>query len=115
MDTGEKLQSILQALPCPVSQAPGAGGETYCVFNLGDGKFAGHASNKAGRIKQTAQVHLFSKKDDGTHQALMKQAIALLQAAGVRIFDWGPDLYESDTGTHHIAITVVYAYKTEED
>ena len=32
-------------------------------------------------------------------------ALELLNAAGVRVFSWGPDEYEQDTGIHHIACT----------
>ena len=111
MDAGETLYGIMSALPCPVSQTPGQGGESYCVYNLIDGRFRAHASNEPGRVQHMAQVHLFSTKDDGTHLDLMNQAIGLLKAAGVRVFGWGPDLYEADTLRHHTAITVIFVEK----
>lgn len=111
MDGGEKLLSALSTLACPVSQAPGQGGESYCVYKLVEGRYTGYASNEPTRTQHIAQVHIYSKSDAGVHRTLMSAAIVLLRGARIRVFAWGPDDYEAETNTHHIAITVVWADK----
>ena len=108
------FQGTLSQLPCPVSKEPAGGKhETYAVFNEVRGTFTGHASNQPRRLRHMVQVHVFSKRDDGTHQAVFHQAIALLRAAGVRVYSYGPDMYETDTGYHHIAATCEWAERIE--
>lgn len=114
MGYDEHFQAALAALPCPVSKEPASGGaETYAVFNEAQGSFAGYASNTPHRLRHMVQVHIYSRRDDGTHEALLGQAIRLLRAAGVRVYHFGPDLYEADTGYHHIAATCVWTETTE--
>lgn len=100
------FQATLLPLPCPVSKEPAGGKhETYATFNEVLGTFTGYASNQPHRLHHTVQVHVFSKCDDGAHQTIFHQAIAMLRAAGVRVYSYGPDMYETDTGYHHIAAT----------
>ena len=106
MEIGELFYSTLSALPCHVSTVP-AGGKhmTYATFNLAYGKYQNYASNEPHRTYHMVQVHVFSLEHDGTHRALMYQAIELLRAVGVKVRSWGPDEYEADTRYYHIAVT----------
>lgn len=115
MTYDELFQGALSALPCPVSKEPAGGDyETYAVFNEVLGTFTGHASNQPHRLRHMVQVHVYSKLDDGTHADLFARAVKLLRAAGVRVYSYGPDLYETDTGYHHIAATCEWAERIEE-
>ena len=40
--------------------------------------------------------------------ARFAQSLAMLKKAGVRVYSWGPDEYEKDTGLHHIACTLTW-------
>lgn len=96
----------LSSLGVPVSQEPAGGkNETYITFNQVYGAFVRYRSNRPGRVRHQVQVHVFSRRDDGTHRALMGKAIQVLAAAGVIIVSWGPDEFEDETGYNHIAIT----------
>ena len=97
--------SALATLPYPVSQPPGdAEAETYVVFNEVSAR-AQTASNDAQRVRHLVQLHAFSRAEDDEHRQAFFAALALLKEAGVRVFSWGPDDYETDTGIHHIACT----------
>ena len=112
MDVEQTFQTALSALPCPVSKPPAGGkNETYATFNEVLGTYEAHASNDPRRLTHMMQVHVFSKKDDGTHRTLFFQAIALLREAGARVRHYGPDDYETNTGYHHIAATCEWAEK----
>ena len=100
------FQATLLPLPCPVSKEPAGGKhETYATFNEVLGTFTGYASNQPSRLHHTVQVHVFSKCDDGTHQIIFNKAIAMLRAAGVRVYSYGHALSQSTPGYHHIAAT----------
>lgn len=100
--------SALAALSYPVSQPPGESeAETYVVFQEVSGS-AWMASNEAARVRHLVQLHAFSRADDDEHRKAFFAALALLKAAGVRVFSWGPDDYETDTGIHHIACTCTW-------
>ena len=89
----------------PVCQVPGGAGErTWVSFNEAAG-FGSTASNEVQRIRHLVQLHAFSHGEDDEHRVAFFAAIQLLKAAGVRIFAWGPDEYEKDTGISHIACT----------
>lgn len=108
------FKAILDPLGYPVSKEPAGGqNETYIAFNEALGTFTGYASNKPHRLRHMVQVHVYSKRDDGTHEALFQRAVRLLLAAGVRVYSYGPDLYENNTGYHHIAATCEWTEKTE--
>ena len=93
-------------LGVPVSKPPAGGQhETYITFNEVLGEYEAHASNQARRPYHMVQLHVFSKRDNGTHRALFFRAIDALRAAGVRVRSYGPDDYETTTGYHHIAAT----------
>lgn len=114
MSYDEVFQRALSPLPCPVSHEPaGSRHDTYAVFNEVLAAFTACASNEPHRLRHTVQVHVYSKRDDGTHEALRKQAVRLLRAAGIRVYNLGPDLYENETGYHHVAATCEWAEKTE--
>lgn len=106
MEYDEIFQSALSALPCPVSKSPAGGSnETYVTFNEVLESYTQHASNTPQRILHTVQVHAFSRCEDGTCKSIIRQAIRLLRAAGVRVYNCGPDLYEDETRYHHITAT----------
>lgn len=92
----------------PVCQVPGGAGEkTWVSFNEASG-FGMTAGNQVQRIRHLVQLHAFSHSEDDEHRAAFFAAIQLLKAAGVRIFSWGPDEYEKDTGISHIACTCTW-------
>lgn len=110
----ELFQAALLPLGYPVSQQPAGGQhETYITFNEVLGSFTGYASNEPHRLTHHVQVHVFTKRDDGTHRDLMGQAVRALRRAGVRVYSVSPDLYETETGYHHVAATCAWAEKTE--
>lgn len=114
MTYDEVMQSALGALGCPVSKEPAGGAhETYAAFNEVRGTFTGHASNAPHRLHHMVQLHIYSKRDDGTHAVLFREAIRLLREAGVRVYSYGPDDYETDTGYHHIAATCEWTETTD--
>lgn len=97
--------SALAGLPWPVSQPPGdAEAETYITFQEISGS-AYQASNAATRLRHLVQLHAFTHSPNDDHRAAFFAAIQRLKAAGVRVYSWGPDDYEKDTGIHHIACT----------
>ena len=105
MEYDEVFQGALSALPCPVSKSPAGGNhETYVTFNEVLESYTQHASNTPQRILHTVQVHAFSRCEDGTCKSIIRQAIRLLRAAGVRVYNCGPDLYEDETRYHHITL-----------
>lgn len=114
MSYDEVFQSALAPLGYPVSQQP-AGGEheTYLTFNEVLGGFTAYASNEPHRLRHTVQAHVFSKRDDGAHRDILLAAIRALRRAGVRVYTYGPDMYEDDTGYHHIAATCEWVEKPE--
>ena len=89
----------------PVCQVPGGAGEqTWVSFNEASG-LGYTASNEAQRIRHLVQLHAWTHSQDDEHRAAFFAAVALLKAAGVRVYAWGPDEYEKDTGISHIACT----------
>ena len=115
MSFEEFFQSTLSALPCPVSKPPAGGEETYTTWREVLGTFQAYASNQPQRLSHMVQVHVFSKRSDGTHRTIFHQAIALLRAAGVKVIGYGPDDYETDTEYHHIAATCEWVEEVKED
>ena len=101
----QHFYAALASLPVPVSQPPGdAQADTWVTFNeiAADARTAGNAVT---RICHLVQLHAWSHCDNDDHRVAFFAAIELLKAAGVRVFSWGPDDYEQDTGIHHIACT----------
>ena len=101
----EFFAAALAALPYPVSQPPGdAAADTYITFNeaAGIGRTAG---NTATRVRHLVQLHAWTRLENGEHRVAFFAAIEALKAAGVRVYSWGPDLYENDTGIRHISCT----------
>lgn len=98
----------LKGLPYPYSQPPGeAEAETYVTFQVAGG--SGYlASNAINRIRHLVQLHAYTHSDYDEHRAAFFAALAKLRRAGVRVYSWGPDDYEKDTGIHHIACTCVW-------
>lgn len=99
---------VLKDLPVPVSQPPGnAQAETWVTFNeiAADGLTA---SGETQRVRHMVQLHAWTRSEDDDHRVAFMMAIELLKAAGVRVYGWGADDYEQDTGIHHIATTCVW-------
>lgn len=102
------FQSVLADLPWPVSQPPGdADAETYITFQEVGGSTY-QASNAATRIRHLVQLHAFTHSANDEHRAAFFAALAKLRASGVRVYSWGIDDYEKDTGIHHIACTCTW-------
>ena len=99
---------VLKDLPVPVSQPPGnAEAQTWVTFN----EIAADsltASGETQRVRHLVQLHGWSHSQDDDHRTAFFMAIELLKAAGVRVFGYGMDDYEQDTGIHHIAATCVW-------
>lgn len=116
MDVDAKFFAVLKPLPCVVSKPPGEKTEdTYVTYHEVLGNHEAFAGNRALRSYHMVQVHAFSRLDDGTHRTIFDQAIALLNAAGIRVRSWGPDTYETDTKIFHIAATCEWRQSTKED
>ena len=101
----QHFYNALKDMPVPVSQPPGdARAETWVTFNeiAGDSMTA---SNETRRVRHLVQLHAWTRSEDDDHRVAFFMAIELLKEAGVRVFGWGPDDYEQDTGIHHIACT----------
>lgn len=98
----------LEGLPYPYGQPPGdADAETYVTFQEVSG--SGYtASNEAQRVRHLVQLHAFTHSANDDHRAAFFAALALLKKAGVRVYSWGPDEEEKDTGMHHIACTLTW-------
>lgn len=110
----KKFFRALSGLPWPVSQPPGlAENETYITFQpvSGDVRTAGM---EATRVRHLVQLHAFSHAEDGEHRRAFFAAIARLKDAGIRVYSWGPDSYEAETGIHHIACTCVWMQTPKE-
>ena len=98
----------LEGLPYPYSQPPGdAEAATYVVFNE-VGATAYTAGNDATRARHLVQLHAFTHSDNDEHRAAFFAALAKLRKAGVRVYSYGADEYEKDTGMHHIACTLTW-------
>ena len=111
MDVEQVFMAALKSLPCPVCKPPAGGEESYVTFNQAAGDFEAWASNQPRRLAHMMQVHAFSKRDDGTHRTLFFEALRLLKSAGVHVWAFGPDDYETDTQYHHMAATVLWQEK----
>lgn len=104
-DVQEFFYEALRDLPWPVSQPPGdAEAETYITFNEVSGSLY-TASNAPTRVRHLVQLHAWTRSPDDDHRVAFCAAIEQLRKVGVRVFSWGPDEYEKDTGIHHIACT----------
>lgn len=102
------ITKALEGLPYPYSQPPGdAAAETYITFQEVSG--TGYtASNEAQRVRHLVQLHAYTHSDNDEHRAAFFAALAMLKKAGVRVFSWGLDDYEKDTGLHHLACTLTW-------
>ena len=105
------IQAALAPLGYPVSQTPGdASAETWLTWNTVRG--AGlTASDVPTRVRHTFQLHAWTHGSASEHRAAFFEAIEALKAAKVRVFSWGPDEYEKDTGISHIACTCTWVQR----
>lgn len=102
------IQSTLLPLKLPVSQTPGdASAATWITWNTVSGRGL-TASDTMTRVRHTFQLHAWTHGDASEHRTAFFAAIDLLRAAGVRVFSWGADEREKDTGISHIACTCTY-------
>ena len=107
--------SALQACGYPVSQPPAdAEMETYIAFNEVSARASG-ASNMATRVHHLVQVHAYSHSQDDEHRKAFFAALHALQERGVKVWSWGPDDYDRDTGMHHIACTCAWIERVEKE
>lgn len=70
------------------------------------------ASNAWIRVEHLMQVDLYSK---APLDELLARTLLRLRQSGCRIDDWGPEIYEQDTGYRHIAITVRLATREKKE
>ena len=104
----QHFMAALSRLPWPVSQPPGpAEAETYLTYNEVGG-YGHEASDETQRIRHLVQLHAFTRSEDDDHRTAFFAALLELRKAGVRVYSWGPDQYETDTGIRHIACTCVW-------
>lgn len=104
----EFIQATLAPLGYPVSQTPGnAKAETWLTWNTVNGREY-LAGNDPTRIRHTFQVHAWTHGVGSEHRQAFFSAIDALKAAGVRVFSWGMDEREPDTGICHIACTCMW-------
>ena len=102
------IQATLSPLGVPVSQTPGdASAETWITWNTVSGREL-TASDVGTRVRHTFQVHAWTHGVGSEHREVFFRAIDALKAAGVRVFSWGMDEREKDTGISHIAATCIW-------
>ena len=109
----QHFQAALAELPYPVSQPPGdAEAQTWITFQEISAT-AQTASNTWMRVRHMVQVHAWTHGEDDEHRTAFFHALQLLREAGVRVYSWGIDETEKDTGIHHIACTCVWNQRPE--
>ena len=98
----EIVKQALAACPYPVTQKPVAG--TQPVYLSFEQIYARpvRASNGMRRAVSTMQVDIWSRQSVSPELYPVMRA---LEAAGVRVQGWGPQIYEQDTRWHHLPIT----------
>lgn len=107
------VQGVLAPLGWPVSQTPGdASAQTWLTWNLAGGR-ALTASDEATRVRHMFQVHAWTHGEQSEHREAFFAALDALKDAGVRVFSWGADEREKDTGICHIAATCVWHQHNE--
>lgn len=108
----EFVQATLLPLNYPVSQTPGdASAQTWLTWNTVGGREY-MASDEATRIRHVFQLHAWTRGTESEHRRAFFEAVDALKAAGVRIYSWGPDEREKDTGISHIACTCTWRQKS---
>lgn len=109
MTAFEAITRALAACPYEATQVPVRGkGPTYVSYQLVSGKPVS-ASNAAQRWIATMQVDIWSRR------AVAPELYPVLKAladGGITVTRWGPQMYEDDTGWHHMPITCEYAETT---
>lgn len=114
-DLEQVFFGLLSPIPCPVSQEPAGGKEsTYVTFEEIDSAPVAFSSNTPRRESHLVQVHIFTKKQDGTARQLQKDIIQRLRAAGIHVYSGRFNDYEKDTQTRHLAMTCEWVEKLEE-
>lgn len=102
------FHDALAGIPWPCSRPPGlAENETYVTYAPVSAT-AHMGSNQAQRLRHLVQLHAYSRGQNDEHRAAFFSALSALKAQGVRVYSWGPDEYEADTGLHHIACTCTW-------
>ena len=105
------IQSTLAPLGVPVSQTPGdASADTWLTWNTVLGR-AITASDSVIRVRHMFQLHAYTHGVASEHRAVFFAAVDALRAAGVRVYAWGADEREKDTGICHIACTCIWTQK----
>ena len=105
------IQRILAPLGWPVSQTPGdASQPTWITWNLVQGREY-MAGNDATRLTHMFQLHAYTHGENSEHREAFFAAVTALKAAGAKVYSWGADEYEKDTGVCHIACTCTWRQK----
>lgn len=98
---GQSVPAYQPPVPCdPDTGRPPA---SYIVFNEVQARGAAWASNEPRRVERLVQVHVYTL-DPEAMRPIMREARLALRAAGVKIMYTGPQLYEDDTGYHHLPL-----------
>jgi len=100
------LNATLAKMKLPVSRSLHTGNEDqFLVFNGGMQQEIDFADDDAETEEYHYAVNLYSRKDYITQLQKLKK---LLKQAGFVGITVQPDLYEEDTGYHHIPIDLHY-------
>lgn len=107
------ITRALSGLPWPASQPPGdLSAPTYLTFSEVRGSLY-MAGNRVKRVRHMVQLHAWTQLDGDEHRTAFFEAIRRLRAAGARVYSWGPDEREKDTGISHIACTLTWTQRPE--
>lgn len=102
------IQQTLAPLGVPVSQPPGdAQATTWITWNLLSGREL-TASDTGTRVRHMFQLRALTRGYASEHREVFFRAIDALKAAGVRVYAWGPDEREPETGISHIVCTCTW-------
>jgi hypothetical protein len=105
------IQDALKDIGVPVSQSPGdASAETWITWRTVSGREL-TASDVGTRVRHMFQVYAHTRGTASEHREVFFRAIEALKAAGVRVFAWGPDERDPDTGISHIVCTCTWNQK----
>lgn len=112
MNADQALTRALAACPYPGTQIPVEGkGPIYVSFTEVSGRPTMYASNKPRTVEHMMQVDIWSRMPISPEVMVVVKA---LWAGGIMVVDWGPQMYEDDTGWHHMPITCRYNERLEE-
>jgi len=96
--------------PVPDDPETGRPPDVYLVFNEAQARETLDASNAPGRIDHLVQVHVYTL-DPTNLREIMGSARAELRASGIKTMYTGPQMYDDETGYHHLPLYSRYVEK----